>query len=349
MKRRIHLMAGVALIAMIGCVFWRWRTPHRIVTLPTSHVATPIETKSVADASTPPPKPAKFFKFSSNLATSSEEKALLNWWMYMDKHDPDFQWKTPIDFYGRVVNQHGQSVADAKVSMIWSAIGKTPELKSFTDNEGRFQITGIQGKGISVIISAPGYKGGAASNQSFEYSEFWQPHFHVPDKNNPVLFRLWKFEDAEPMYFWNKLKKLTVDGQKVWFDTKSGKFGASGDVAFSTKRGATYAPRQFDWSLLIEAAPGGGVALSKEELMFEAPEGGYEPSWTQDIGGKDASYTISKGVNFYLKTPDGKYAAIKAEIGHMTIPEGEVNLSAYVNPSGSRNLQYDAKKRLAPK
>ena len=54
-------------------------------------------------------------------------------------------------------------------------------------------------------------------------------------------------------------------------------------------------------------------------------------------------------MKFYLKTPDGKYAAMQAEITHMTVPEAEVNLSAYVNPSGSRNLQYDATKRIAPK
>ena len=70
---------------------------------------------------------------------------------------------------------------------------------------------------------------------------------------------------------------------------------------------------------------------------------------TQDIGGKDESYTISKSAKFYLKTPDGKHAAMQAEIAHMGVPEAEVNLSAYVNPSGSRNLQYDAKKRIAPK
>lgn len=36
------------------------------------------------------------------------------------------------------------------------------------------------------------------------------------------LTKLWKLEGAEPMFFWNKLKKLSVDGEKVWFDTKTG-------------------------------------------------------------------------------------------------------------------------------
>ena len=301
-----------------------------------------------ADAASPPRKPKKLFQFNHQ-PTNSDEQAIWDWWFYMDKHDPDFQWRTPIEFYGVVVDQHHSPVGGARVSMLWSGLGETPEVKLLSDANGRFELTGKKGKGMSVLVGKDGYLGAPSSTtRSFEYSAFFEPHFHVPDKDNPVLFRLWKLEEAEPMYFWSKLKKMTVDGQKVWFDTKTGKFGGSGDVAFGTKRGTAYAPRQFDWSLTIEAAPGGGIALRNEELMFEAPEGGYEQSWTQDIGGKDESYAISKTVKFYLKTADGKYASIQAEIGHMTIPEAEVNLLAYVNPSGSRNLQYDAKKRIAP-
>ena len=275
---------------------------------------------------------------------------MLDWWMYTDKHDPQFQWKTPINFYGRVIDQHGLPVVGSKVKMVWSAIGETPERDLLTDSMGKFQITGINGKGISaMVICPPGYTSGESGYQSFEYSAFWEPHFHVPDKENPTLFRLWRFEDAEPMYFWSKLKKMTVDGQKVWFDTKTGKFGPTGDVAFSTKRGTTYAPHQFDWSLTVEAPPGGGLVLTNDELMFEAPEAGYEQSWTHELNGMEPSYTVDKSIRFYLKTSDGKYAAVKADITQMGVPEAEVNAQAYVNPSGSRNLQYDAKKRLDPK
>ncbi len=91
------------------------------------------------------------------------------------------------------------------------------------------------------------------------------------------------------------------------------------------------------------------IALRNEELMFEAPEAGYQPSWALEIGVRDASYEISKTVKFYLRTADGKYAAMRAEIVQMGIAEAEVNLSAYINPSGSRNLQYDASKRIAPR
>lgn len=344
-RRQLIIAAAVG-----GCaLFWLWVTAHPVPPHSPA-IPTPVPAAKVVggDVATPPPKPAKLFHFNHE-PTNPDEKALWDWWFYMDKHDPDFQWRTPISFYGRIIDQHSLPVVGATVKVVWSAIGKTPEQHLVTDAEGRFEISGVNGKGISVTVGAVGYTGGTTSNRSFEYSAFYEPHYHVPDKSKPVLFQLWKLEGAEPMYFWNKLKKMTVDGQKVWFDTQMGTFGASGDVAFSTKRGTSYAPRQFDWSLVIEAAPGGGIALRNEELMFEAPEGGYQQSWTHDIAGKGESYTISKTVKFYLKTADGKYAAMQADIGHMTIPEAEVSLSAYFNPSGSRNLQYDAKKRIGRK
>lgn len=349
MRRPIYLSLTVAFIMAVGALIWWWLASHAVAPQPAGPAATPIAQTPVPDTATPPPKPAKFARFSSNLATSPDEKAMLDWWLYMDKHDPQFQWRTPLSFYGRVVDQHSQPVANARVWLAWNDTKGTQEKKIESREDGRFELTNEMGKALSVQVGKDGYKGFSSSNQGFEFSEFWNPTYYVPDKENPVIFRLWKLEEAEPMYFWSKLKKMTVDGQKVWFDTKTGTFGASGDVAFSTKRGTSYAPRQFDWSLAIEAAPGGGIALRSEELMFEAPEGGYQQSWSQDIGGKDEFYSISKTVKFYLKTPDGKYAAVQADIAHMGVPEAEVNVLAYVNPSGSRNLQYDAKKRLAPK
>ena len=346
MKARNQLM--ITLTLAIGVLAWWWLASRRDTPL-----ANPLDKPSVklppANVAIRPPKPGNFFQFNHQ-PTNPEEQAMWDWWFYTDKHDPQFQWKTPLSFYGRVIDQHSRPILNARVALAWNDINGSQQRNTVSGEDGRFDLTDVMGKVLSVQVGKDGYAGAPSSTKrGFEYSEFWNGDFYVPDKDNPVLFRLWKLEEAEPMYFWNKLKKVTVDGQKVWFDTKTGAFGASGDVAFSTKRGTTFAPRQFDWSLTIEAAPGGGIALRNEELMFEAPEGGYQQSWTQDISGKDESYTIDKVVKFYLKTADAKYAAMQADIGHMTVPEAEVDLVAYVNPSGSRNLQYDAKKRLAPK
>jgi hypothetical protein len=296
----------------------------------------------------PPPKP-QMFHFN-HAPTTPEEKAIMDWWRYMDTVDPKFQWKTPLAFYGLVIDQHGLPVSGATAYLAWNDISGSHEKSLRSAIDGKFELTHVIGKRLSVEVAKAGYAGkGSETNRSFEYAAFFEPNFHVPNRETPVVFKLWKLENAQPMYFWNKVKRLSVAGQKVWFDTNTGAFGSAGDVAFSTVRGAVYGPRRFDWSVTVDAAPNGGVLLSTEDLMFEAPPSGYQRSWTQEVTAAKEPYSISKALKFYLKTPSGKYAAIEARITHMQRPEAEVTLYAYVNPDGSRNLQYDPEQRISPK
>jgi uncharacterized GH25 family protein len=73
----------------------------------------------------------------------------------MDKLDPDFQWKMPIEFYGKVVDQFDQPVAGAEVELNWTTVvGPIPDPKRiiFTDANGRFEVTGIQGKSLWIAV-----------------------------------------------------------------------------------------------------------------------------------------------------------------------------------------------------
>ena len=237
----------------------------------------------------------------------------------------------------------------AKVRLEWSALGSVPKRELTADANYNFAITGIQGKGISVDVGAPGYRRKKTASRSFEYSSFGEWNFHVPDKNSPVVFELWKLENAEPIYRWTVHKNLKTNGEKVWFDLTNGKFGASGDFAVSTTRGETYAHTKFDYTLTVEAAPGGGLVLRNEEMMFAAPDQGYQPSWMVQQFGKDPSFDANQKVRFYLRTANGKYAAIQAEYSQYPNKEAELRASIYFNPSGSQNLQYDGKKRINKK
>jgi hypothetical protein len=278
--------------------------------------------------------------------TNPEEQAIWDWWISMDRADPEFQWKTPIEFYGKVIDQHGDPVVGANVECGWTTVGATPKAHLTTDANGNFEIKGIQGKGMIVDTRAKGYHRGASARGSFEYSAFYESIYHVPDKNNPVIFQLWKLEGAEPMYWWRIHQPISVKGERLWFDTTTGKVGATGDVAISTERGTTYAPRQFDYTITVEAGPGGGIFVRNEEMMFEAPEGGYQPSFTVEQLGQGESMKLDQNLRFYLKTPTGKYAAVKLEVSHYMVPEADVTMVVYFNPSGSRNLQYDGKQRI---
>ena len=61
------------------------------------------------------PHGVRLFKSTNYPPQTAEEKAQWEWWDAMEKTDPDFQWKMPIEFYGKVVDQFGQPVVNAEV------------------------------------------------------------------------------------------------------------------------------------------------------------------------------------------------------------------------------------------
>ena len=97
----------------------------------------------------------RLFKATNYPPRTADEKALWDWWDAMDKLDPDFQWKMPIEFYGKVVDQFDQPVAGAEVELNWTTVvGPIPDPKRiiFTDANGRFEVTGIQGKSLWIAV-----------------------------------------------------------------------------------------------------------------------------------------------------------------------------------------------------
>jgi hypothetical protein len=150
------------------------------------------------------------------------------------------------------------------------------------------------------------------------------------------------------MYVWNQVTQWPKDGGTIWFDAKKGSFGSTGDLGFSSTVGKIY-PHGYDWLAKIKAAPPGGVCVTDNELMFEAPEGGYQSEWSKDFSGQSEHFTPSYSIKLYVRMPDGNFAAIKAQFYQTRVGDGDVNILAYVSQSSSRNLQYDQEKRINPR
>ena len=140
---------------MLLAVVWWVATPSSQISVGDSR-PTVEQSRTSIPLTSVPVKPAKMFHFKGN-PTNAEEQAIWDWWFYMDKVDPDFQWRTPIEFYGKEIDQHGEPVVGARVRLEWSALGSVPKRELTTGSDGNFAIAGIQGKGISVDVGAPGY------------------------------------------------------------------------------------------------------------------------------------------------------------------------------------------------
>jgi len=286
------------------------------------------------------PRMAKF----RGAPQTEEEYLTEDWYRAMGKVDRNFERKMPIEFYGMIVDQYTNPVADAAVSLSWAATWDNEEKSIQSDANGRFSIKGIRGRLLNVSVYKNGYRGAAKARQTFEYADFHEHDFHIPDSANPVVFTLWKYENPEPMFLLTKYNVvLPMDDRVVWMDIEQGaQIAETGQVGFGLLR-----TNPTNWlagyTITIHAATGGGVKLSvpDDELMFTAPENGYQPQIRIEQPPGD-HFAAGKKLRFYLRTSDGKYAAVKIQVNQYNNPQSGSALESiiYFNPSGSRNLQY---------
>ena len=348
-KTRTILVCSFGVLALIATLLSLPRCKRQVEGSASSPVPTAQQT-SVDHESMPASGQPKLFKSLKYPPETPEEKTMWDWWHRMEKQDERFQWKTPIEFYGRVLDQHDQPVPEAKVTLGWTASGGSKSGSVRSDANGYFEFTGERGKYLDVDVSKPGYVGGKQARKGFEYAAFFEFDFHVPDAKRPVIFRLWKLGNAEPMYLWTMSEDVGVDDQPIWISARNGKIAPTGDLAISVWRSIQERPPMtpFDLRITLRAAPGGGIVQTTDDLMYLAPETGWAPEIVISRHVGPPWYGSVEEPKIYLRTPEGKYAALKIKIDQFTKPGSGIQIVGYMNPSGSRNLEFDQKKQLKP-
>jgi hypothetical protein len=103
-----------------------------------------------------------------------------------------------LDFYGKVIDQHGDPVAGVKITAAVGRIVSLTEsggekLYTETDSNGKFSFLGIRGSGVGYLLSKDGYSFSQRQPASS------RPKDYVPDPDNPMVFKMWKLQGAEPM------------------------------------------------------------------------------------------------------------------------------------------------------
>lgn len=252
----------------------------------------------------------------------------------MGEKDQKFEWKVAIDFYGKVIDQDNKPVENAAVSMSWTDISAegTSKQTILTNRDGRFALTGQRGKNLGVdAIRKESYDmvlKGARLN--FEYAAFFNPAYHHPDPQKPVIFRLRKKGTPEPLLI-REQEQPAAPGQTTRFEIGG---GATVTVELLTK--GIFGAK--DWRAKI-SVPGGGLQVTDEEFAFLAAESGYRPSLLldHDTPKPPAWMELYEGGVFFVKTPTG-FGRVELKM----IPGKDwMRLTSYVNPSGSRNLEFD--------
>ncbi len=226
------------------------------------------------------------------------------------KEDPRYEWKTRISFYGKVTDQEALPIPGVEVEIGWTDLSPSGSSTRAltTDGDGRFALIGEQGKALIVhSLKKAGYiEANATNRHSFEYAAFWEPTYHEPDSNNPVLFHMRKKGEPAPL--------VVSEGKFVLtFGTPSPIPMPQADGVASPLKFTVFEndakTRKWRAQLSVE---GGGIIPALEEFPFEAPKEGYQSSLelNQDTPHPPGWQDLDEGGWFYIKTPQG-YGLLK--------------------------------------
>lgn len=263
-------------------------------------------------------------------------------WEKRNREDPKWEWKVRIAFYGRVIDQDSQPVPDAKVVVRWANGTASREL--FTDSQGCFSLSGMRGKLLSIrSIERPGYEVSATNRDVFEYAAFFDEKYYVPDAANPVVFRMHRKAEAEPLIVVSDKYRIPDSGTLA-VDLHTGRTGGE-DFAIDLLDNTDPTGRR--WIARVRA-PSGGVQPANVEFPVTAPDTGYVPEVTIDQDTPQPpgfqSGSVYKGGRFFVKTGSG-YAIVEFR---MIAGNKSLRLASRLNPNpDSRNLELDPSRKAA--
>jgi hypothetical protein len=259
------------------------------------------------------------------------------------------EWRTPIEFYGKVVDERTNPVQAAQINFDCNDL--SPKGTSFyhtqSDADGLFSIRDISGKLLGVKVSKDGYYSYEPFGADFYYAG--QNQNFVPDASNPVIFRLKKKGVAEPLVHVHaamgggKGFRIARDGNPLELSLTTGNVAplGQGDVRVECQTDDQGKPpgQKYDWKCQI-IVPNGGILQSTNDLDFQAPTDGYRLSDVIEMPASlESSWSSRAKRNYFLKLANGNYARMSFEM----IAGGDhfFQLESFLNPSGSRNLEFD--------
>ncbi len=255
--------------------------------------------------------------------------------------------KTPMDTYGKVVDQYGQPVVGAKVRGLvgFEGPGDYEEHYTKTDSQGGFQFLGLHGKDLEIAPEKEGYE----FNLAYKFLVF-RPISYRPDPTNLLIIHMWKLRGAEPMMHTQLHAYIPCDGSATLFDLMTGKKSTNGDFTVKLTRNPLNIDgrKPFDWSVTFEITNGGFQEITNLAYPNEAPAEGYQSKMTFEFQANSTNWTSLLTPSLYFKSKDGQiYGRMAFKImADFQPPPTLFDINIYANPGGSRNLEFDPNKQI---
>lgn len=259
--------------------------------------------------------------------------------------------KTPIQFYGLVLDQAGNPVAGAKAAgsvLDDSVRGKSP-ISITSDASGRFSIQ-TRGRSLYLEVSKPGYyrinqEGKLKpSYQSFDFGLDTGRGIHRSDPASPDVFQLLKAGNPVVLERLVAQPRVPRDGSPMSVRI-SKKSNVALRIRCHTVAGNGLPNARYDWKCELDVE-GGGIQEALDEYEFTAPEGGYAASAVIDmpksLGVKIWNSRVIK--SYWLRFPDNTFAKVQFDMH--TRGEHYANIEGFRSPTpNDRNLEPHVRER----
>jgi len=250
-----------------------------------------------------------------------------------------------MDFYGKIIDQHGDPVTEAEVKAgigLYVSFERSGGYWNFTksDSEGKFSFVGVRGAGMGLFFKKEGFVYDRNASR---------PNDYVPDPLHPMVFTMWKFKGPEQMVKSEFSSALPVDGTMMNFDFMTArKVEGKGTLVIRVTRTPMdiVGNKPYEWTATLQI-PGGGFIETQDIYPYEAPAEGYQSTLTFNRSVSPFN-TEGRGFTklFYFKMQEGYYGRMLLDLAASveTPPQGGVRIQAYINPFGSRNLEVNPNK-----
>ncbi len=256
-----------------------------------------------------------------------------------------------IDFWGKVIDQHGDPVPSAKVH--YSAADKYfkdgSKYQGTSDEQGLFSISNIRGAGLYVRVAKEGYY--HVDDQSARSFGYGMPTGGAPpSRENPAILVLHKMGETEPVIRSVGTVRVPRDGTPTEITLRKERPVAVGNdqgdlrVEVWTDDANKDERRRYDWRCRV-TVPGGGIVERTGQFDFVAPADGYSSVFEQAMPRSGSRWTNSLKKEFFLKLSDGRFARVSFELA--AGGDHFVYLESFLNPKlGTRNLEFDPKQTV---
>lgn len=256
--------------------------------------------------------------------------------------DPLFDWKQPIWFKGRILDQYSNVVSGVNVSLTWNNLtpNGSQSRQLLSDPFGEFVFAGEFGKALSVAVSKTGYFQVSESVQSFEFADPAASSYLRVQDRAVVSFRLIR-SNPEVRVLKFRLDTILDSNNVLKFDPVRLRFDTSQSVSFKLRSDDSQV-----WSLVVSSNE--GVVEADAEFPFLAPLEGYVHEFTvvDKINFSIDKFGLSS-VYYFRQGSKPFFGSMKVHVeARSRFPGGDgldaqISIVVSVNPDGGRDLTAD--------